>query len=177
MKTIKLRLSPDGVKEAIKELEEYKKWLTEKTQEFVKELANEGVQVMSVKFAHATYDGTNDVTCKMEERGENIVAVMAVGNATLFIEFGTGVRYPDNHPEAHQNGMIRGEYGKGQGKNPKGWVYVGDFTGLNGQIVGYVDKYGQFVIRTYGNPANMCMWKTIRELQERFEEIGRRVFK
>ena len=115
-KKIKVSLSPEGVAKAIKELKDYKRWLEEKTRQFVKELGNEGIEIMSVKFGHAVYDGTNDVYCKMEERDENKIAVMAIGNATLFIEFGTGVRYPDNHPEAHENGMIRGEYGHGLGK-------------------------------------------------------------
>ena len=171
-KKIKVEISPDGVANAIKELKEYKRWLIEKTHEFLKELGKEGVDIMSAKFSHAVYDGTNDVRCKMEERGENKVAVMAIGNATLFIEFGTGVRYPDNHPEAHENGMIRGEYGHGLGKLPQ-WRYRGE-AGSNGVPIVNGRHEGEIITR--GNPANMSMYKTIRELQERFEEIARKVF-
>ena len=171
-KKIKVELSPEGVKKAIKELRDYKKWLIERTYEFVKELGNEGVQIMSVKFAHAIYDGTNDVKCKVREEGKDKVAVMAVGSATLFIEFGTGVRYPDNHPDAHENGMIRGQYGHGLGKLPQ-WRYRGE-AGTNG--VPIVGGRHEGEILTRGNPANMCMYKTVQELQDKFEEIARRVF-
>ena len=50
---------------------------------------------------------------------KNKIAVVAVGSATLFIEFGTGVKYPDNHPEAAEHGMIRGGYGYRLGRLEK----------------------------------------------------------
>ena len=96
-KVIKVTLSEQGIEKAIQELNEYKRWLSEKTKEFLKALADEGVQIASAKFAKAEYDGTNDVSCSVEERGENKVAVVAVGNSVLFIEFGTGIKYPDTH--------------------------------------------------------------------------------
>ena len=77
-------------------------------------LTQEGYEVASAGFASAEYDGTNDVTVSVEDRGK-IKAVVAVGGTVLFIEFGTGVTYPDNHPEARDLGMERGEYGHGRG--------------------------------------------------------------
>lgn len=172
-RVIKLELNEQSIAEAISEVKAYKQWLIDKTQEFLKALADEGVQIASVKFANAVYDGTNDVSCQMEQRGENKVAVVAVGNATLFIEFGTGVRYPDNHPEAGTNGMTRGGYGYKLGRLPNGWRYVGD-PGTNGEIITEGKHAGE--VHTYGNPANMSMYLTVRELQDKFEEIARRVF-
>ncbi len=172
-KVIRFSLDSRSIDRAIREVQNYKKWLSDKTNELVKALAEEGVQIASIKFEQAVYDGTNDVSCNVEDRGEKKAAVLAVGGTVLFIEFGTGVTYPDNHPEAQQNGMIRGEYGKGKGANPKGWRYVGA-PGTNGVLSPNARK--KSVIHTYGNPANMCMYGTVRELQERFEEIARRVF-
>ncbi len=172
-RVIKVRLNEQSIGQAIKELNDYKKWLIDKTKEFLKALADEGVEIASAKFGQVVYDGTNDVTCQMEDRGENKVAVMAIGSATLFIEFGTGIRYPDNHPEAAENGMVRGAYGYKLGRLEKGWRYTGE-PGSNGEVITEGKHAGE--IHTYGNPANMSMYLTVRELQDKFEEIARRVY-
>ena len=86
----------------------------------------------SVKFSQAVYDGTNDVSVTVEPRGNNVRAVVATGGATLFIEFGAGVTYPDDHPEAEELGMKRGAYGQGHGKQHS-WGYYGD-PGTNGVL-------------------------------------------
>lgn len=171
---IRVQLSENSINAAIKELKDYKIWLVKKTKEFLKALASEGVQVASLKFSQAIYDGTNDVRCQIQDKGDNKIAVVAIGNATLFIEFGTGVKYPDNHPEASSKGMLRGDYGHKLGKMEKGWRYTGD-PGSNGEVVTEGKHAGE--VHTYGNPANMSMYMTIKDLQEKFEEIARRVYK
>ena len=172
-RVIEAQLNSASLNAAIEELEEYKKWLIRKTKEFLTALADEGVQIANSNFAKAVYDGTNDVTCSVEDRGDNKVAVVAVGGATLFIEFGTGIKYPDTHPEAGKHGMTRGEYGHKLGRLPSGWRYQGD-PGSNGEVITEGEHAGE--IHTYGNPANMCMYQTVRELEEKFEEIARRVY-
>lgn len=170
---IRMSLNPASIDQAIKELEAYKKWLTQKTGEFLKALADEGMEIATVKFQNAQYDGTNDVSVSVEERGDTRAAVVAVGGSVLFIEFGTGVRYPDNHPEAAEHGMVRGEYGYKLGRLKKGWRYVGD-PGTNGEVITEGKHAGE--VHTYGNPANMSMYLTIRELEDKFEEIARRIY-
>lgn len=172
-KVIHVELNSSSIEHAIRELQNYKKWILEKTEEFLKALGEEGVQISSVKFSEAEYDGTNDVSCSVEERDSTKVAVVAIGNAALFIEFGTGITYADNHPEAAANGMIRGEYGHRLGRLEKGWRYKGD-PGTHGEVITEGKHAGE--VHTYGNPANMCMYLTIRELEQRFEEIARRVY-
>jgi len=173
VKVISMTLTPQSIQAAIKETLKYRKWLLEKTKAFLTELGNEGVEISSAKFGEAIYDGTNDVSCHVEERDETKIAVVAVGSATLFIEFGTGVRHADDHPEAAQNGMIHGAYGYGLGKLQGGWRYSGD-PGTNGQIITEGKHAGE--VHTFGNPANMSMYLTIREIEDKFEEIARRVF-
>jgi len=172
-KVVHVELNADSIGNAIQELRNYRKWLLEKTAEFVRVLGEEGMQIASLKFAEATYDGTNDVSCSIEERDSNHVAVVAIGSAVLFIEFGTGITYADDHPEAAANGMIRGEYGHKLGRLEKGWRYKGD-PGSNGEIITEGKHAGE--VHTYGNPANMSMYQTVRELEQRFEEIARRVY-
>lgn len=172
-RVIKVSLTEDGIDQAIQELKRYKKWLLERTQKFLEALAEEGLQIASAKFGEATYDGTNDVSCSIEERGESKVAVLALGSAVLFIEFGTGIKYPDDHPEAGKHGMTRGQYGYGLGKLQNGWRYSGD-PGTNGEVITSGKHAGE--VHTYGNPANMSMYQTMRELEVKFEEIARRVY-
>jgi len=173
MKTIPVKLNAASISKAIQELKNYQKWFEEKTKDFLKALGEEGVQIASAKFQNATYDGTNDVHCQIEERNDTKVAVVAVGNAILFIEFGTGITYPDDHPEAAQNGMVRGGFGHKLGRLPGGWRYDGD-PGTNGTVITSGKHAG--MVHTFGNPANMCMYLTIRELEDKFEEIARRVY-
>lgn len=167
-RVIDVKLTKQSINNAIKELNNYKRWLQECTEKFLDALAKEGVQVASAKFQKAVYDGTNDVSVSVEKQGENEVAVVAIGGAVLFIEFGTGVKYPDDHPEMK---FARGEYGHKLGRLKKGWRYEGD-PGTNGTP----DEDHPGYTHTYGNPANRCMYDTVRELEESFEEIARRCY-
>ena len=172
-RVIKVRLTESSINNAIKEVKKYKEWLKSRTEKFIEELSNEGVIISSAKFSQAIYDGTNDVSVSVEKRSENKVAVVAIGKATLFIEFGTGVKYPNDHPEAAQHGMNRGEYGYKLGRLEIGWRYKGE-PGTNGEVITEGKHTGE--IHTYGNPANMCMYLTVKELKQKFEEIARRVY-
>ena len=164
-------LSPTGVQQMIDSVQEYREWLKTGCTLLLERLAQEGYEVASAGFSDATYDGTNDVTVSVEDRGK-IKAVVAVGGTVLFIEFGTGVTYPDNHPEAGDLGMERGEYGQGRGKQFT-WGYYGE-PGTNGTVVGERAK-GTLVL-THGNPANMPMYNAVKELELRLGEIVKEVF-
>lgn len=165
-------LSPSGVQQMIDSVQEYREWLKNGCTRLLERLAQEGYEVASAGFADAAYDGTNDVTVSVEDRGK-IKAVVAVGGTVLFIEFGTGVTYPDNHPESKELGMVRGEYGKGHGKQST-WGYYGE-PGTNGTVAGERAK-GTLVL-THGNPANMPMYNAVKELELRLGEIVKEVFR
>lgn len=168
-KTVTVDLGKYGIDKIHKEIDEYLLWLETSAEKFCHELAKEGVSIASVEFSNAEYDGTNDVSVKYEIKNDKEYLVVATGNATLFIEFGAGVFNPDGHPEQMYE---RGTYGRGKGKN-KSWTYYGD-TGTNG--VAIRDSVKGQVVRTRGNPSQMCMYKTVRQIEERFEEIARRCF-
>ena len=162
-----------GIDAALKGIEEYKKWIKEKTELLTRRLAEIGVQVASEEFSLAEYNGTNDVSVSIENRGDMMCAVVASGEATLFIEFGTGITYPDGHPERPAGVAGRGQYGK-WGNNPNGWRYR-DYHGQgNGDAQPDPKHPGYY--HTYGNPSNMCMYLTVSELEQRFTEIAREVF-
>lgn len=170
--TINVPLSIPAYDSLIRKIEDLGNWQSDRAIVFADRLAQEGMEIASIKFSQAVYDGTNDVSVTVKPRGNNVRAVVATGGATLFIEFGTGVTYPDDHPEAGELGMKRGEYGQGHGKQHS-WGYYGD-PGTNGVLK--EKKNGGFVVITHGNPANMPMYETVKELQDRLTEIAKEVF-
>lgn len=172
MKTVKVPLSQRGIDTLLREIESYTVWLKERSQVLLDRLAQAGFEVASARFAKAAYDGTNDASVSLETRSEGVRAVVAVGASVLFIEFGTGVTYPDNHPQAAELGMKRGEYGQGHGKQSS-WGYYGD-PGTNGVVK--MKKDGSTVIITHGNPANMPMYETVKELEAMLPELVKEVF-
>ena len=172
MKTVKVPLSQRGIDTLLREIESYTVWLKERSQVLLDRLAQAGFEVASARFAKAVYDGTNDASVSMETRSEGVRAVVAVGASVLFIEFGTGVTYPDNHPQAAELGMKRGEYGQGHGKQSS-WGYYGD-PGTNGVVK--MKKNGSTVVITHGNPANMPMYETVKELEAMLPELVKEVF-
>ena len=172
MKTVKVPLSQRGIDTLLREIESYTVWLKERSQVLLDRLAQAGFEVASARFAKAAYDGTNDASVSLETRSEGVRAVVAVGASVLFIEFGTGVTYPDNHPQAAELGMKRGEYGQGHGKQPS-WGYYGD-PGTNGVVK--TKKDGSTVVITHGNPANMPMYETVKELEAMLPNLVKEVF-
>lgn len=172
MKTVKVPLSQRGIDTLLREIESYTVWLKERSQVLLDRLAQAGFEVASARFVKAAYDGTNDASVSLETRSEGVRAVVAVGASVLFIEFGTGVTYPDNHPQAAELGMKRGEYGQGHGKQSS-WGYYGD-PGTNGVVK--TKKDGSTVVITHGNPANMPMYETVKELEAMLPDLVKEVF-
>lgn len=172
-KVITLKLSRQSIDKAIKEVKDYQKWLEDGLRELVNEMAKEGVTIAQANFEQAQYDGVNDAVVTEFSEGHGKAVIQADGNSVLFIEFGTGVTYADDHPEAAVNGMIRGGYGSHLGLLRDGWRYYGD-PGTNGTV--YTTGSHAGMVHTYGNPANMSMYLTARELASKFSDIARRVF-
>lgn len=155
-------LDKKSIDEAIKQLKQYKKDFLAKEELFVKRLAEIGVSVATTGFALADYDGIKDVQVTMTQSGTSAV-VVAYGETVGFIEFGTGVKFP----EWDSTGMEytppkHGTYGKGHGARPKGWYF----------------KQGEGAAQhTYGNPPAEAM-RTARDVMiERVTQIAREVWR
>lgn len=148
---------------ALKAVQQYKRDFEAKEQEFVRRLAEIGVRVAQVGYAVADYDGVKDVVVSMEKTAQGYT-VVASGETVGFIEFGTGVKYPewDNtgmeyKPPAH------GTYGKGQGASAWGWWFKG--------------SEGAKARHTFGNPPAEAMLTARNEMIERVTQIAREVWK
>lgn len=152
-----------SIKAAIAKVKQYEKDFKAKEQEFVRRLKEIGVSVATTGFATADYDGVNDVLVESTQNGSYAV-VRAYGEAVGFIEFGAGVKFrewdsstTDYTPPAH------GTYGKGQGKNPRGWWYK--------------PGEGPVARHTYGNPPAEAMLTARDAMVERVIQIAREVWK
>lgn len=159
-KTIKVNvLDPASIQSAIRELDEYKKWIERKTDELVRRLADMGAVNVSLGFSRAIYTGDKNVNVTVEQRGPNSYAIVASGESVLFLEFGSGITYGYGHPQAGEFGYGPGTYpsDKGHWDDPHGWWIPG----------------GQ---HTYGNPPSMTMYLTGKELHDRLTEIAKEVF-
>ena len=168
---IKVRLSDAGLRDAERQIQEYKATLNKKAQEFAKALADKGLDVAKVRFANAEYAGSNDVSCRVEQ-SENTCTIIADGKSVAFIEFGTGVAHSAYGGELPVGVGEHGTYGKGNGKRDH-WSYYGD-PGNDANTVMYKDK-GTLVI-TSGNEPAMAMWGAVEEMASQVEATWREVW-
>ena len=176
MKKITIQLSEASIKEAIKEIEKYQKWVKEKTELLIEKLAIIGAHEASVRFASAMYDGNNDVTVEVGQTANGWV-ITASGDAVAFIEFGAGVYHNSGepYPLPRPEGIVGiGEYGQGKGKQTT-WGYYGE-PGSSG-VVKVNRKTGKEVVLTHGNPASMPMWYATEEMRREVLNVAREVFR
>lgn len=164
---MKIKINPFDAKsitDAITQVEEYKRDFLAKEELFIKRLGEIGVSVASAGFTTADYDGVNDVRVTMTQMGSR-VAVIASGETVGFIEFGTGVKFPEwNNTEMEYTPPKHGTYGAGKGARPHGWFFKPN--GSEGAAQ-----------HTYGNPPAEAM-RTARDvIIEKVMQIAREVWK
>ena len=155
---ISIQLSDESIKNGIRELRIYKKWVEAKETELRMRLAQLGATVASIQFSRAIYNGSKDVTVRVDATG-TVAVIYAEGESVAFIEFGSGIKYGYGHPQAGEHGVGPGTYpGKGHWGNPKGWWY----------------GHGQ---HSYGNPPAMAMYDAVQTMTEQLTRIAREVFR
>lgn len=139
------------------------KLLQRKAQQILKAAGKQALKAAQDNFNNAEYAGTNDVTVTKTQVDENTIKITATGTATNFIEFGTGINYPNSHPEAIEHDFIHGTYGNRHGANLNGWIYTGE-TGNAPDT--YELKSG--AVHTLGNKANLCMYNAREEVKNKY---------
>ena len=160
-----IQLNGKGIDAMIRGVGAYQKWLVRKSNELAKRLAEMGVVNASIEFSRAFYVGNNDTQMSLERRGEGRYAVVAQGEAVLFIEFGAGLlaQQGGGHPEPH--GFGAGTYpGKGHWDDPNGWYLPKDKWQADGTK------------HSYGNVPAMAMYNTVKELERELDRVVREVF-
>ena len=151
-------LSAHAIAAAEKGLLEYAVWVEQKSAELRSRLASLGATVASLRFSRAIYNGTNDVSVRVDDTGSKAV-IYAEGESVAFIEFGAGATHGYGHPMAGKFGVGPGTYpdGKGHWDDPNGWWYA----------------HGQ---HTYGNPPAMAMVAARDAMLEELTTIAKEVF-
>lgn len=171
MKTIRVSLNSESVREAVRQLEEYRNDLPRKAEQIRIKVAELLERLVRDGFDGAFYDdiiyegfkvASVEVGSKNEE---NVSLVIAYGKEAFFIEFGAGVYYnPGGGPGNRPPGVVKiGEYGKGYGKR---------------EIWGYYEDPGNkdSLKLTHGTPASMPMFYAAKAVAEQIPAIAREVF-
>lgn len=161
MKKVSITLSDRDIDRLLREVEDWKNWQKQKTDELLEKLAILGASTASIRFSRAIYTGLKDVTVTVEPIGNGWL-VKAEGQSVLFLEFGSGITYGEGHPEAAEYGMGPGTYpqGKGHWDDPKGWYLPKDKGGGH----------------TYGNPPAMAMYEARTAIEQELTRIVKEVF-
>lgn len=163
MKIVINPFDPKSISAALEQIQKYQKDFKVKEREFVRRLAEIGVRVAQAGFSAADYDGINDVSVSMVQT-KNGYSVVASGETVGFIEFGTGVKYPEwDNTDMDYTPPKHGTYGKGQGASPHGWWFK--------------QNEGGRANHTYGNHPAEAMRTARDEMVERVTQIAREVWR
>lgn len=156
-------LDGSGIDAMLTAIEDEKRWLREKTEELSRRLAEMGATRAEVNFAASYYSGDIDAKVSVEPKGDGAYVVKAEGETVLFVEFGTGlIGY--GHPEP--SGYGPGTFPPTDPKHPR-WNQPGGWF--------YKDTSGE-IHHTHGNPPNMPMYRSVRELEMELNRLVQEVF-
>lgn len=167
-KRIRISLSEKSIRNAINEIEVYKRQFVERNEVFVRRLAELGIPVIDQNIAAAQGDSdkSHNTYIKISSFGSYSEAKLVVeGKSILFIEFGAGIRYNGSsgtspHPKGEEFGYTIGSYGKGQGSKDF-WFYYAD-TGES--------------VMSHGTEATMPVFRASQEIIQNIRRIAREVF-
>lgn len=170
MKTIKVKLDPKSIEKAIKELNQYKKDIENKTRLLVQRLTDLGANVVRVKivemgayYSGELFSGVSGYFSPLLNAG----FVKVTNDHVAFVEFGTGV-------VGQSSPHINGEY-----LSKAAWQYATGpkiFTTKDGRV-GWIYPTDDGGFRfTEGMESRPFMYETALELQREFPRIAKEVF-
>lgn len=162
-KIFKTDLSVSGIKELQKQLQDYQNDLTKKCEEFVRRLAEKGVEIAKMKITDydAIYTGELLASINSEQGAviQNGIQWIIYTNCpwAKFVEFGTGI-VGEHSP--HPNTSIIGWKYDVNEHGEKGWFYFRD---------------GEWHW-TKGMPSRPFMFETAMELRQEIVKVAKEVF-
>ncbi len=155
-------LDPASIDKAIKDLNNYKRWLRRKSKQLCKRLADIGADVGRINFAGGFIDGNDDGEISVTPVSDGYL-ISADGTSVCFLEFGTGV--------AAGNGYDTTVIDPPVPITPKSW------SSTNG--TGEFAKYGSWHHdgRKYEmTTPRMGMYHAVKEIERQLPLIAREVF-
>ncbi len=170
MKTITVSLDPQGIANAIKELQQYKKDVERKTQLLVQRLTDLGAEVARVKIVSMGAYYSGELLSGVDGYFSpllNTGFVRVTSDHVAFVEFGTGVK-GQNSP--HKNGEYLAKAAWQYASGPK------IFTTKNGRV-GWIYPTDDGGYRfTEGMVSRPFMYETALEIQREFPRLAKEVF-
>lgn len=159
MKRITVRLSASGVREAVRELAEYRANLERNAQELVRQLADIGANIALVEAGSIHMTGALQNGIHSEHGGNNGFVKCTCGYAA-YVEFGTGIK---GSRSPHPDPAILGWSYDVNGHGELGWWYPsgdGDTNPTRKRL-----KDGTYVAWTKGMPSRPFMYNTAQQLR------------
>ena len=160
MRKISFGLSVKEINRAIREVEKYKRELTEKVNLLIGELTDYGVEVAKAQVRELGAWYTGELESSIEgyfSPSVGVGIIKAGAPYAVYVEFGTGVVGKSQpHPSPDDWRYDINEHGE------SGWWYFNDNTGR--------------MQWTKGMPSRPFMYNTARELENACERIAREVF-
>ena len=158
-KTIKVRLDPQGIANAIKELEEYKRDVERKVRLLVTKLAERGADIARAKLIQYDALSTSELlnSINHEVKSNNTSVIFVRSNYAVYVEFGTG---PVGAKQQHPSG--KGKY------RSKGWYTAADGKPMN-ELYGWtpiIADDGNIIYFTLGQSSKSFMHDTAMQLRE-----------
>lgn len=189
MKKIRISISQDGsIEKAIKQLEEYRDKLEDKTKEFINALAEVGINALDARIASISPfyrvggDGSEIQTSRGElhvEDGRWTCEIGMSGGQSIFVEFGAGVTFNtgiggSKHPKGAELGYTIGSYNPSSknASSKTGWWYVDNRESVKADKV--VD--GKRLVHTYGTPTFAPLYNTSEDLISSIYEVAKKVY-
>ena len=170
MKKITLTLDKASIDKAIREVEDYEKWMQEKAKELQRRVAEEIASNAQSAFAVSVVDDlltggarTANVTVSIGQ-SDGVTLVIANGEDAIWCEFGSGIYHntpvgTSPHPKGAEFGFTIGSFGKGFGSR-KVWGFY-----RNGELN-----------LTHGTQAQMPMYNAVKTVGEKIVQIAKGVF-
>lgn len=163
----RIKLDTVEIDRLVERLNNYADSLADLTQEFVKRLADIGINVVDMTYGKGLGDSSKDHHCtfQFDELG-NVVKgrIIVTGEDILFVEFGAGIYFNNGntHPKAHELGYGVGSYpNQTHAYDPNGWYYRDEDNSLHHSL---------------GTEATMPVYKASIEMITRVEEVAKEVF-
>ena len=170
MRTIKVKLSPQSVMNAIKEINEYKAEVESKSRVLVQRLVDYGANIARIKIISLDAVDTGELLSGVDGYYSptlNVGFVRVTSDHVAFVEFGTGIKGQENQ---HKNDeyLSKASWGYATGQKI--------FTTKDGRI-GWIFPTDDGGFRfTQGMKSRPFMYETALELQREFPRIVKEVF-
>lgn len=171
--TITLKLSVNGVNDAIRQIKEYQSDTQERTKLLAEKLADIGKDEakLLVPVMTSALKESIDTTIVEEDSNGATYAVVANSGYAKFVEFGTGIKGENNpHELAEQFGWEYDVNSHGEA----GWWYPSSESDPNPHK--RIGNDGKTYAWTKGMPSRPFMYETIQDLQDKVVDVAKEIF-